>query len=282
MFSSRRKNVGIVFLYLAAFLAVALLAGMLGMDFSAASSLVNLVVVGDNLGLSISPADQKLFDLNNMIPGDTESSTVTIQNRGNAPFSLTITAEKVSGDEVLFEELFLTVTKEGGATYYSGSMGGLQALKIEDSFAPGSSVPYNFTISLPPESGNETQGKTINVRFVFAAKSTALPGGGGGGEYLPSSPEGPVETEQPPETPSILPGEQEEPIEEEIIVEPEAPGVIPPQPQEPAEDELPPELPQTGEFSPTVIYAAGLLMFMMGLLLRKKAVSSKSSKKDKN
>jgi len=282
VFSSRRKKAGIVCLYFSAFLAVALLAGMLGMDFSAASSLVNVVVVGDNLGLSVTPAEQKLFDLDNMIPGDTESSTVTVQNRGNAPFSLIITAEKVSGDAVLFEELLLTVAQEGGATYYRGSMGDLQELKIEKSFAPGSSVPYNFTISLPPESGNETQGKSINVRFVFAARSTALPDSGGGGEYLPSSPESPVETEQPPETPGAVPGEQEEPPGEEITVEPEAPGVTTPQPQEPKEEELPPELPQTGEFSPAIIYAAGLLLFAMGLLLRKKAVSSISSKEDKN
>jgi LPXTG-motif cell wall-anchored protein len=37
------------------------------------------------------------------------------------------------------------------------------------------------------------------------------------------------------------------------------------------EEKIPPEPPKTGEFPPAIIYGAGLLLVLAGLLLRKKA-----------
>jgi len=173
-------------LYLLIVLCICIFPVMLMMDYSFASS-NNLVIVGDHLGLSVTPSDSKLFDITNMYPGKEGVSTVTVENQGPAPFSLSITASKQGGDDILFDGLDIAVTEENGFSHYSGRMSGLNNLRIDKIFPAGKSEKYNFIVSFPEDSGNELQGKTLSVSFTFAAKSEFSQGSSSGMSYITAS-----------------------------------------------------------------------------------------------
>lgn len=179
-------------IYLSAVLCISAFTGMLVMEHSFASG---LVIIGDQLGLKHPPPDTKLFDINNMYPGKEETSTVAVENKGEAPFCLLVSAKKHAGDTILFDGLLIKATGEDGTVHYSGPLNGLYQKGLGTILA-GEVKEFAFTISFPELAGNEQQGKTLAVKFVFLAQqqpaqhsigvSSNPPAGGsvtGGGKY---------------------------------------------------------------------------------------------------
>ena len=186
----------------------------------------------------------------------------------------------------LFEQMILTVRLRG-VIVYSGPMKDFATSNIFlGVFNPNDIEELTATMNLPgPETGNEYQGKGVDVKWIFTATSEGAPN-----PPNPPNPPGPpgpptpsdqpdTDTPDTPDTPrevQIL--EEEIPIgvpeipEDVEIIEEEIPLGVPEIPREVEimEEETPlgiPKLPKTGELSPMTFYGAGMLFILMGLQL---------------
>lgn len=242
----------------------------------------DLELRGTNLGLEIIPTTSRLFDLQNLNPGDNKQGKITIKNNYVSPFNLYMKTERMSpspveGEVDLFDQIILTVYLRGSVVY-SGPMKDFATSSIFlGVFNPNDIEDLEATISLPgPETGNEFQGKGVDVKWIFIATS----------EGPPVTPEPPIRpTPTPPTTvtviPIVTPLAVPEPPEEIEITEEEIPLGVPEILQETEEveeeiieeieeEKIPlgiPKLPKTGELSPMMFYGAGMLFILMGLQL---------------
>ncbi len=124
----------------------------------------------------------RFFELENMNPGDSTTSTVTVTKTGIASAWLYLTWDWVAGDPglgeqgSLFEQLILVISFEGTELYRGPMVGGPIAgdpSKIEDALKiiymdHGDEIALDFTVILPgPETDNEFQGSTLETKLVF-------------------------------------------------------------------------------------------------------------------
>ncbi|MGI5851349.1 MAG: LPXTG cell wall anchor domain-containing protein [Clostridiales bacterium] len=145
-----------------------------GMNISYAK---DLVLVGRDKGLEIIPESRRLFNLTKLNPGDTYEANLTIENKYIAPFELFMRTERVSkipkeGEADLFKQLLLTVYL-GREEIYSGSMKDFAAANTSlGKFDVSDSQVLKAVVHLPgPETGNEFQGKSVNVKWIFIAQA---------------------------------------------------------------------------------------------------------------
>lgn len=160
-------------------------------------------VVGAEEGLVLIPAGESLFDLDKMSPGDTLEAAIKLRNDYSRWYHLWIKAGAIIADEPsLFEVMELTVNY-GGDLLYQGPVEGFavgKALYL-GRYEPGQSGELQVTVHLPgPETGNEYQGKSASVQWIFSAQASE-------------------EVVIEPEEPGLEPGGTD--------VKPEKPGLLP-------------------------------------------------------
>ncbi len=129
-----------------------------------------------------------LFEPDNMNPGDTEESTVTVTKTGSASAELYFAWEYIAGNPVhgedgsLFDQLEMEILS-GETVLFEGLMNEWEydrdnpsmedAVNITDELEmdfmeQGDEITLDFKIYLPgPETGNEYQGATLETRLVF-------------------------------------------------------------------------------------------------------------------
>ena len=190
-----------------------------------------LDIVGDSFGISLLQ-DGPLFHMEDFAPGDSGNASVTVKNIGDFPFFFTIDSKKDSGDELLFKNLMITIkNNDGTLSYYSGPLSELEKVDL-GSILQGGEKQLNLSIYFPVELGNEFQGKTLSMAFVFTAdmedRSIQVIN-----EAVPFAP---VTTPAP--GPTTVPGRIDVPNE---------------------------RIPQTGETSPEIFYIVGLLLAVLCL-----------------
>ncbi|MDI3480645.1 MAG: hypothetical protein PWQ97_300 [Tepidanaerobacteraceae bacterium] len=235
----------------------------------------DIELIGNAQGLVLVPEGAKLFDLDNLNPGDTVKSTLKIQNNYSGPFTLYIRAEQVDREEQpdLLKQLQLTV-KYKGNTIYSGPASGESGLGENISlgtFAPGASGELVAKLELPgPETGNEFQGKSAQIKWIFTAQTSGDGSSGGStsgnrrdqkdGSKVTETPVEIVEEEPIPQgQPSLPEKPKQQPSSSEKVIEPEPvpAGAL--------------EMPKTGESLPYPYYIVGGFAILAGIkLLRSK------------
>lgn len=117
--------------------------------------------------LSLSPV-QQLFNIHHMKPGDWMTRTLTIQNKGNQDFMYQSGANFISGSEMLYNQLVMTVST-GDEILYEGKLSGFNGFEKRP-LAHLEEEKLTYTVEFPYESGNEFQGLTTKVAFNFAAE----------------------------------------------------------------------------------------------------------------
>lgn len=252
-----------------------LILGLIFSAFPSQSYAEDLELIGKDIGLVVEPANERLFDLRNLNPGDTKSAKITIKNNYKYPFNLYMRAERMGEappkeEADLFDILVITVTLRG-EKIYEGPIKGFATSNISlGKFNSGSREDLVATVHLPgPETGNEYQGKNVDVKWIFIAESISPP--------PPDDPDDPDEPEKPKE-----PEKPEEPIEEPVEEIPdEGEPEEPEEPIEEPEEEVPdigeeeepeekPELPKTGELPLELFYVTGSLMVLAGVFINPK------------
>jgi|LSQX01.3.fsa_nt_gb hypothetical protein len=298
--SVMRKKLFAFFVLFVLLPVLSLVTGLLMYDLSFATGAKGELVIKsiEKYGLRVEHSDNP-FMFKNLYPGypscpgeDDESPTVVkISNTGEKNFELLIEKKVLSDDveELMlynYEGLKMDVFERGGVDkkLFSGPLKELQKIEA-GTVSPGAGArEFEFSISLDEGAGNELQGKSIELQWIFTATGATdepdppePPGPPSDpseplGPSEPSSPLGPSDPSEPsgPSTPS--PGEKKEEEngdgkqedgEGEIIKPPDKPG------QPPEEEISVPELPKTGEFPRAIYYGIGSFMILAGILLKK-------------
>jgi LPXTG-motif cell wall-anchored protein len=178
-----------IFLVLFVFLPlVSLVTGLLMYDLSFASGAEGELVIkgSEQYGLRVEYSDNP-FMFENLYPGypfcpgeGEESSTIVkISNTGEKIFKLLI-EKKVLPDDVEelelynYEGLKVDIFERGGVDkkMFSGPLKELQKIEA-GTVTPGARArEFEFSISLDEGAGNELQGKSIDLQWIFTATGT--------------------------------------------------------------------------------------------------------------
>lgn len=137
----------------------------------------DLELIGNDSGLVIEPESSKLFDLSNLNPGDSQEAKITIRNDYEEAFQLFMRAERVDvllgeNEPDLLGQLESTIYL-GEDQIYEGSISDF-AMGILDlgKFESGNELELRAVVHLPgPETGNEFQGSSAEVKWQFIAQA---------------------------------------------------------------------------------------------------------------
>jgi LPXTG-motif cell wall-anchored protein len=206
--------------------------------------------VGESNGLVIE-VPEKTQDTGNLGPGDTKQSHIRLTNSNQRSVTVYMRTEIVEESTLYggkLAEAFRLKIMDGSGTVYDGTF---QEAHDKGNISLGRMTPnaektLYFYADLPGrETGNEYQGSSMKVQWVFTTQVGGGGGGGGGDEGGRRGGGG---------------GE-----EEEVIIE--EPDVFEP-PEEPVTvDYEPPLMPKTGEASPLPFYVAGACAVVLGASL---------------
>jgi hypothetical protein len=236
---------------------------LLGMAPAKALGGTGYKIEGESNGLIIaSPLAPE--DTGNLGPGDQKHSRLKLTNTNTSPVTVYIRTVIVEEDTPpggadLADGMFLTI-KDGDTVICSGTF---RDADEKGNISLGSMAPdeeniLDFYADFPEDSGNEYQGASMKVQWVFTTQ-TSDDGGGGGGGGSRRRDRGGDEEEITVEEPDIfVPPEEPITVEEPVTVE-----------------DLPlPGMPKTGEGLPYPYYLAGACAIVAGIgLLRNKSKS---------
>jgi spore coat-associated protein N len=159
-----------ILLPLATLVAAGAIAVGSGATFTSTSANTISSVTSGTLTQSNTKADEAVFDLTNIKPGDVVNGTLTIKNTGSldADFSLT---EVTSANAFAKDNLTLTITNTATPTVpvWSGNFGDLVdgAKNTLGEVAAGASNTYVFSAKLATTADNTQQGKTASASFAW-------------------------------------------------------------------------------------------------------------------
>ncbi len=126
-------------------------------------------VTSGTLSHSNSKADQAVFALGDIKPGDTVNGSLTLKNTGSLPAAFSLT-EVTSTNGFSADNLTLEIKDAtAGKTIFSGTFGALEDGKKNDlgTIAPGASSSYTFSVRLAQGAPNTDQGKTATAAYQW-------------------------------------------------------------------------------------------------------------------
>lgn len=165
-----------ILLPLATLLAAGTIAVGSGATFNSTTGNTISAVTAGTLTQTNSKADQAIFNLTNLKPGDVLNGSLTLTNTGSlaAAFSLTeVSSTNGFAGNNLSLDIVDTTT---GANVYSGTFGGLaDGVKNElGTWAAGTAHSFKFTVKLNQDAPNGDQGKSADA--VYSWSSVQLSG----------------------------------------------------------------------------------------------------------
>lgn len=160
-----------ILLPLATLLAAGAIAVGSGATFNSTTGNTISAVTAGSLTHTNSKADQAIFNLANMKPGDVLNGTLTLTNTGSLPATFSLTevssANSFAGSNLTLDIVDTTT----GANVYSGSFGGLaDGVKTPlGDWAAGAAHAFKFTVKLDQNTPNTDQGKTANAVYSWTS-----------------------------------------------------------------------------------------------------------------
>lgn len=142
-----------------------------GATFTSSSGNTISSVTAGTLTQSNSKADQAIFNLTNMKPGDVLSGSLTLTNTGSLPALFSLTEVSATNGFSGSNLTLSIVDTTAHATVYTGTFGGMTAgtpLALGD-WAAGSAHNFTFTVTLDANTPNADQGKTAGAVFSWAS-----------------------------------------------------------------------------------------------------------------
>lgn len=156
---------------LATLLAAGAIAVGSGATFTSTTGNTISSVTAGTLTHTNSKADQAIFNLSNMKPGDVLNGTLTLTNTGSLPATFSLT-EVSSANGFTGANLNLDIVDTTtGATVYTGTFGGLtDGTKVGlGDWAAGSAHTFKFTVTLNQNTPNADQGKSANAVYSWSS-----------------------------------------------------------------------------------------------------------------
>lgn len=140
-----------------------------GATFTSESNNSISSVTSGTLTHTNSKADQAIFALPTMKPGDTVNGTLTLTNTGSLPAAFSLTEVSSSNGFTGSNLTLAIVDTTAGETVYSGSFGGLADGDDQDlgTWAAGAAHAFKFTVKLAESTPNSDQGKTASAVYQW-------------------------------------------------------------------------------------------------------------------
>ena len=126
-----------------------------------------------------------LFNLENIIPGDSWQGKVEVKNTGSRNMEIAIVSivNDLQDNDILYDKLDLQIYREN-EEIYSGSYGATNAnISKFYTVRPNETIDFDITVTFPKDVGNEYQGQKMDSTWTFEARYT---NDGGGGYYNPT------------------------------------------------------------------------------------------------
>jgi hypothetical protein len=171
----------------AALLALAVVSGSLGAGalslalFTDSQAVTGNAFATGTIDISTTPATA-LFTVANMMPGDTSSQAITVNNAGTGTLRYAVSTAVVAGAPLAGQiqlDIYAGATCTGTALYSgvlsSAAVGSnAQGNNTGDrTLAGGANEQLCFKATLPSSTGNTFQNTSTNVTFTFDAEQTA-------------------------------------------------------------------------------------------------------------
>jgi hypothetical protein len=124
------------------------------------------------LAISIDRGATAAFDLSRLVPGDSMTRAITVENTGSVAFRYTVSASQTASTALWTDSadgLQLTVRDAGGAVVYAGPLSGLGSLAGPTVLAPGTTELLSYTVDFPASASNAFQGLVQDLTLVFDA-----------------------------------------------------------------------------------------------------------------
>lgn len=126
---------------------------------------LNVKFDGKNISMESETPDMN-WDLDNLLPGQSDVSSINIKNSGKKEVDLE-TSINIEEDTGLLEKIELTVTNNAGDTVFTGKYKDLK--KITKRLKVGETEKYTVSTKLSVDAGNEYQDKKYKLKFNFNA-----------------------------------------------------------------------------------------------------------------
>ena len=126
---------------------------------------LNVKFDGKNISMESETPDMN-WDLDNLLPGQSDVSSINIKNSGKKEVDLE-TSINIEEDTGLLEKIELTVTNKAGDTVFTGKYKDLK--KITKRLKVGETEKYTVSTKLSVDAGNEYQDKKYKLKFNFNA-----------------------------------------------------------------------------------------------------------------
>ncbi|MGN6161730.1 MAG: TasA family protein [Marmoricola sp.] len=142
-----------------------------GATFTSSSGNTISSVTAGTLTQSNSKADQAIFNLTNMKPGDVLTGSLKLTNTGSLPALFSLTEVSATNGFTGSNLTLNIVDTTANATVYSGTFGGMTAgtpVALGD-WAAGTAHTFTFTVKLDINTPNTDQGKTAGATFSWAS-----------------------------------------------------------------------------------------------------------------
>jgi spore coat-associated protein N len=164
-----------------ALVAIGLTVGS-GANFTASAANPGNVFATGSLSIANSPSSA-LFSASGMKPGDVNTGTVDIENTGTLSGVFALGTANASGDTSLLAQLDVVVGDCGAwsagsppscasaSTLYSGKIDALTSQTL-GTYAAAAKRRYKFTVTLPSNTNDTFQGKSVQVDFAWSATQT--------------------------------------------------------------------------------------------------------------
>jgi hypothetical protein len=113
-----------------------------------------------------------IVNLADLVPGDSLTRTLTVQNAGSLAFRYTVSVTQTASTQLWTDPtdgLQLTVRTAGGTVLYAGPLSGLGSLAGPTILAPGTTELMSYTVAFPGTASNSFQGLTQDLTLVFDA-----------------------------------------------------------------------------------------------------------------
>jgi hypothetical protein len=110
-----------------------------------------------------------------LLPGESGTGTVTIENVGESTGTFTLTTSNLVNtppDPALSAVMTLAITDETATSVYSGPLADNTVVDL-GSWTAGQSHTYTFTVTFASTAGNEYQGAQTTLDFVWSAGQSA-------------------------------------------------------------------------------------------------------------
>jgi hypothetical protein len=167
--NSRRLIIAILVLVFASIVVVFSLS-----LFTSSSANPGNMVASGIMEQSNSGDGQAILTVEKLLPGESGSGSVSIENVGDADGHFTLTASNLVDDPVTpaFSSVLTLVVSDGDTQVYSGPLPGISTVDL-GTWPAGEAHDFTFAVTFDAASGNEYQGAKTTVDLTWNATQSS-------------------------------------------------------------------------------------------------------------